>query len=109
MTPDPSFLKKGEIILLVQTVAAGSARGGPALNLSFPHCLFVSTVPSSGTNGLSVPADCAGATTSTLPDSPARRRTSDEAPAPEVRLPRQGAQCAGDFSGFTEHADCHLL
>ncbi|ELK19444.1 Ran-binding protein 3 [Pteropus alecto] len=42
------------------------------------------TVPSSGTNGLSVPADCAGATTSTLPDSPARRRTSDEAPAPEA-------------------------
>ncbi|XP_024899258.1 ran-binding protein 3 isoform X7 [Pteropus alecto] len=43
------------------------------------------TVPSSGTNGLSVPADCAGATTSTLPDSPARRRTSDEAPAPEEK------------------------
>ncbi|XP_023394366.1 ran-binding protein 3 [Pteropus vampyrus] len=47
------------------------------------------TVPSSGTNGLSVPADCAGATTSTLPDSPARRRTSDEAPAPEEKEPQK--------------------
>lgn len=94
-------------MLLAQTVAG--ARGGPALNSPFPHCLCVPTVSSSGTNGLSVPADCSGATTSTLPDSPAQRRTSDEAPAPEVRLPRQGAQCARDPSGFAEHADCHPL
>lgn len=94
-------------MLLAQTVAG--ARGSPALNSPFPHCLCVPTVSSSGTNGLSVPADCSGATTSTLPDSPAQRRTSDEAPAPEVRLPRQGAQCARDPSGFAEHADCHPL
>ncbi|XP_016000562.2 ran-binding protein 3 isoform X3 [Rousettus aegyptiacus] len=47
------------------------------------------TVSSSGTNGLSVPADCSGATTSTLPDSPAQRRTSDEAPAPEEKEPQK--------------------
>nr|XP_019566339.1 PREDICTED: ran-binding protein 3 isoform X4 [Rhinolophus sinicus] len=47
------------------------------------------TVPSSGTNGLSVPADCTGAATSTLPDNPARRSPSDEAPAPEEKEPQQ--------------------
>uniref|UniRef100_A0A452FH56 Ran-binding protein 3 n=1 Tax=Capra hircus TaxID=9925 RepID=A0A452FH56_CAPHI len=36
------------------------------------------TVPSSGTNGVSIPADCAGAATSALPDNPARRSPSDE-------------------------------
>ncbi|XP_068836808.1 ran-binding protein 3 isoform X6 [Capricornis sumatraensis] len=41
------------------------------------------TVPSSGTNGVSIPADCTGAATSTLPDNPARRSPSDEAPALE--------------------------
>ncbi|KAM5230233.1 ran-binding protein 3 isoform 7-T7 [Hipposideros larvatus] len=47
------------------------------------------TVPSSGTNGLSVPADCTGATTSTLPDSPTRRSPSDEVPAPEEKEPQE--------------------
>ncbi|XP_032991139.1 ran-binding protein 3 isoform X4 [Rhinolophus ferrumequinum] len=47
------------------------------------------TVPSSGTNGLSVPADCTGAATSTLPDNPARRSPSDEVPAPEEKEPQQ--------------------
>uniref|UniRef100_A0A8C2PI98 Ran-binding protein 3 n=1 Tax=Capra hircus TaxID=9925 RepID=A0A8C2PI98_CAPHI len=42
------------------------------------------TVPSSGTNGVSIPADCAGAATSALPDNPARRSPSDEAPALEL-------------------------
>ncbi|XP_032991144.1 ran-binding protein 3 isoform X9 [Rhinolophus ferrumequinum] len=41
------------------------------------------TVPSSGTNGLSVPADCTGAATSTLPDNPARRSPSDEEKEPQ--------------------------
>ncbi|KAB0361290.1 hypothetical protein FD754_005446, partial [Muntiacus muntjak] len=41
------------------------------------------TVPSSGTNGVSIPADCTGAATSALPDNPARRNPSDEAPALE--------------------------
>ncbi|XP_029071436.1 ran-binding protein 3 isoform X6 [Monodon monoceros] len=43
------------------------------------------TVPSSGTNGVSVPADCPGAATSALPDNPARRSPSDEAPALEEK------------------------
>ncbi|XP_048954129.1 ran-binding protein 3 isoform X6 [Canis lupus baileyi] len=36
------------------------------------------TVPSSGTNGVSIPADCTGAVTATSPDNPARRSPSDE-------------------------------
>uniref|UniRef100_A0A8P0TCQ2 Ran-binding protein 3 n=1 Tax=Canis lupus familiaris TaxID=9615 RepID=A0A8P0TCQ2_CANLF len=36
------------------------------------------TVPSSGTNGVSIPADCTGAMTATSPDNPARRSPSDE-------------------------------
>nr|XP_030735265.1 DNA-binding protein RFX2 isoform X2 [Globicephala melas] len=43
------------------------------------------TVPSSGTNGVSVPADCPGAATSASPDNPARRSPSDEAPALEEK------------------------
>lgn len=50
-----------------------------------PALSFSPTVPSSGTNGLSIPADCTGATTATSPDTPARRSPSDEARAPEVR------------------------
>ncbi|XP_055285382.1 ran-binding protein 3 isoform X4 [Moschus berezovskii] len=41
------------------------------------------TVPSSGTNGVSIPADCTGAATSALPDNPSRRSPSDETPALE--------------------------
>ncbi|XP_057395995.1 ran-binding protein 3 isoform X3 [Balaenoptera acutorostrata] len=41
------------------------------------------TVPSSGTNGVSVPADGPGAATSASPENPARRSPSDEAPALE--------------------------
>nr|XP_035976594.1 ran-binding protein 3 isoform X14 [Halichoerus grypus] len=36
------------------------------------------TVPSSGTNGVSIAADCTGAVTATSPDNPARRSPSDE-------------------------------
>ncbi|XP_058393894.1 ran-binding protein 3 isoform X3 [Diceros bicornis minor] len=48
------------------------------------------TVPSSGTNGVSIPADCPGAATSTLPDNPARRSPSDEARALEEKEPPRG-------------------
>ncbi|XP_049495662.1 ran-binding protein 3 isoform X1 [Panthera uncia] len=47
------------------------------------------TVPSSGTNGLSIPADCTGATTATSPDTPARRSPSDEVRAPEDKDPQK--------------------
>ncbi|XP_048082645.1 ran-binding protein 3 isoform X14 [Ursus arctos] len=42
------------------------------------------TVPSSGTNGVSIPTDCTGAVTATSPDNPARRSPSDEARALEL-------------------------
>nr|XP_060485941.1 ran-binding protein 3 isoform X3 [Panthera onca] len=45
------------------------------------------TVPSSGTNGLSIPADCTGATTATSPDTPARRSPSDEDKDPQKNEP----------------------
>ncbi|XP_057564594.1 ran-binding protein 3 isoform X8 [Hippopotamus amphibius kiboko] len=43
------------------------------------------TVPSSGTNGVSVPTDCTGAAPSASPDNPTRRSPSDEAPALEEK------------------------
>ncbi|XP_029772846.1 ran-binding protein 3 isoform X7 [Suricata suricatta] len=46
------------------------------------------TVPSSGTNGLSTPADCTGAAAAPSPDTPARR-SPDEAPAPEEKEPQR--------------------
>ncbi|KAM5308579.1 ran-binding protein 3 isoform 10-T10 [Glossophaga mutica] len=42
-------------------------------------------VPTSSTNGLSVPADCTGTSTSTSPSIPTRRSPPDEAPAPEEK------------------------
>ncbi|XP_012900781.1 ran-binding protein 3 isoform X4 [Mustela putorius furo] len=47
------------------------------------------TVPSSGTNGVSIPADCTGAMTATSPDNPARRSPSDEARALEEKEPQK--------------------
>ncbi|XP_045445108.1 ran-binding protein 3 isoform X10 [Pipistrellus kuhlii] len=41
-------------------------------------------VPSSSTNGLSIPADCTGTATSTSLDNPTQRSPPDEAPAPEL-------------------------
>ncbi|XP_025844308.1 ran-binding protein 3 isoform X37 [Vulpes vulpes] len=41
------------------------------------------TVPSSGTNGVSIQADCTGAVTATSPDNPARRSPSDEEKEPQ--------------------------
>lgn len=67
-------------------VAGESTRGGLALTPQFSLCPFVPTVPSSGTNGLSIPADCTGTATSTSLDNPTQRSPPDEAPAPEVRL-----------------------
>ncbi|XP_077634636.1 ran-binding protein 3 isoform X4 [Crocuta crocuta] len=54
------------------------------------------TVPNSGTNGLSIPADCMGATTATSPDTPARR-SPDEAQAPEEKEPQRS-----EFGGTGE-------
>ncbi|XP_054360984.1 ran-binding protein 3 isoform X13 [Mirounga angustirostris] len=47
------------------------------------------TVPSSGTNGVSIPADCTGAVTATSPDNPARRSPSDEVRALEEKEPQK--------------------
>ncbi|XP_047565210.1 ran-binding protein 3 isoform X5 [Lutra lutra] len=47
------------------------------------------TVPSSGTNGVSIPADCTGAMTATSPDNPARRSPADEARALEEKEPQK--------------------
>ncbi|XP_026336963.2 ran-binding protein 3 isoform X3 [Ursus arctos] len=47
------------------------------------------TVPSSGTNGVSIPTDCTGAVTATSPDNPARRSPSDEARALEEKEPQK--------------------
>ncbi|XP_066130731.1 ran-binding protein 3 isoform X1 [Saccopteryx bilineata] len=46
-------------------------------------------VPSSGTNGLSVPADCTGAATSTSPNNPTQRSSPDKAPAAEEKEPQK--------------------
>nr|XP_035976593.1 ran-binding protein 3 isoform X13 [Halichoerus grypus] len=43
-----------------------------------PKALSQTAVPSSGTNGVSIAADCTGAVTATSPDNPARRSPSDE-------------------------------
>ncbi|XP_035888145.1 ran-binding protein 3 isoform X6 [Phyllostomus discolor] len=45
-------------------------------------------VPTSSTNGLSIPADCTGTSTSTSPSIPTRRSPPDEAPAPEEKEPQ---------------------
>nr|XP_045360194.1 ran-binding protein 3 isoform X11 [Camelus bactrianus] len=58
-------------------------------------------VPSSGTNGVSVPADCPGATASASPDNPARRSPSDEAPALEEKEPQKNAS-----NSTSEEEDC---
>ncbi|XP_045445109.1 ran-binding protein 3 isoform X14 [Pipistrellus kuhlii] len=48
------------------------------------HGQAPSAVPSSSTNGLSIPADCTGTATSTSLDNPTQRSPPDEAPAPEL-------------------------
>ncbi|XP_055285379.1 ran-binding protein 3 isoform X1 [Moschus berezovskii] len=54
------------------------------------------TVPSSGTNGVSIPADCTGAATSALPDNPSRRSPSDETPALEEKSQRNESSNASE-------------
>uniref|UniRef100_A0A4W2FLW1 Ran-binding protein 3 n=1 Tax=Bos indicus x Bos taurus TaxID=30522 RepID=A0A4W2FLW1_BOBOX len=54
------------------------------------------TVPSSGTNGVSIPADCTGAATSALPDNPAQRSPSDETPALEEKSQRNESSNASE-------------
>ncbi|XP_036167971.1 ran-binding protein 3 isoform X11 [Myotis myotis] len=60
-------------------------------------------VPSSGTNGLSIPADCTGTATSTLtsPDNPTQRSPPDEAPAPEEKEPQKN-----ESSSTSEEDSC---
>nr|XP_031545516.1 ran-binding protein 3 isoform X11 [Vicugna pacos] len=58
-------------------------------------------VPSSGTNGVSIPADCPGAAASASPDNPARRSPSDEAPALEEKEPQKNAS-----NSTSEEEDC---
>ncbi|XP_052499965.1 ran-binding protein 3 isoform X4 [Budorcas taxicolor] len=60
------------------------------------HGQAPSAVPSSGTNGVSIPADCTGAATSALPDNPARRSPSDEAPALEEKSQRNESSNASE-------------
>ncbi|XP_076977136.1 ran-binding protein 3 isoform X17 [Tamandua tetradactyla] len=62
------------------------------------------TVPSSGTNGVSVPADCTGEATSASPDNPARRSPSesaDETQAPEEKEPQKN-----ESSNTSEEENC---
>ncbi|XP_015419774.1 PREDICTED: ran-binding protein 3 isoform X7 [Myotis davidii] len=58
-------------------------------------------VPSSGTNGLSIPADCTGTATSTSPDNPTQRSPPDEAPAPEEKEPQKN-----ESSSTSEEDSC---
>ncbi|XP_023572730.1 ran-binding protein 3 isoform X5 [Octodon degus] len=53
--------------------------------------VLAQTVPSSGTNGVSIPADCMGATTSSSPENPAQRspEAADEALTLEKKEPRR--------------------
>ncbi|XP_045846154.1 ran-binding protein 3 isoform X4 [Meles meles] len=61
----------------------------PAVLQAPPPKALSQTVPSSGTNGVSIPADCTGAMTATSPDNPARRSPSDEARALEEKEPQK--------------------
>ncbi|XP_059552972.1 ran-binding protein 3 isoform X8 [Myotis daubentonii] len=67
------------------------------------HGQAPSAVPSSGTNGLSIPADCTGAATatSTSPDNPTQRSPPDEAPAPEEKEPQKN-----ESSSTSEEDSC---
>ncbi|XP_064136438.1 ran-binding protein 3 isoform X8 [Loxodonta africana] len=61
-------------------------------------------VPSSGTNGVSIPTDCTGPVTSILPDNPARRSPSestDEAQAFEEKEPQKN-----ESSNTSEEENC---
>ncbi|KAM4858841.1 ran-binding protein 3 isoform X7 [Urocitellus parryii] len=62
------------------------------------------SIPSSGTNGVSIPADCLGAATSLSPENPARRSPSesaDEAHALEEKEPQKN-----ESSNTSEEENC---
>uniref|UniRef100_A0A8D2DQG0 Ran-binding protein 3 n=1 Tax=Sciurus vulgaris TaxID=55149 RepID=A0A8D2DQG0_SCIVU len=62
------------------------------------------TIPSSGTNGVSIPVDCTGAATSLSPENPARRNPSesaDEAHALEEKEPQKN-----ESSNTEEEENC---
>ncbi|XP_012585153.1 PREDICTED: ran-binding protein 3 isoform X4 [Condylura cristata] len=59
------------------------------------------TVPSSGTNGITVPADCTGTTASTSPDNSARTSPSAEAQALEEKEPQKN-----ESSNTSEEENC---
>ncbi|XP_047386682.1 ran-binding protein 3 isoform X14 [Sciurus carolinensis] len=62
------------------------------------------TIPSSGTNGVSVPVDCTGAATSLSPENPAQRNPSesaDEAHALEEKEPQKN-----ESSNTSEEENC---
>ncbi|XP_036315935.1 ran-binding protein 3 isoform X8 [Pipistrellus kuhlii] len=65
------------------------------------HGQAPSAVPSSSTNGLSIPADCTGTATSTSLDNPTQRSPPDEAPAPEEKEPQKN-----ESSSTSEEDSC---
>ncbi|XP_036740723.2 ran-binding protein 3 isoform X8 [Manis pentadactyla] len=58
-------------------------------------------VPSSGTNGVSIPADCMGTATSASPDNPAQRSPSEEARVQEEKEPQKN-----ESSNTSEEENC---
>ncbi|XP_017535152.1 ran-binding protein 3 isoform X9 [Manis javanica] len=58
-------------------------------------------VPSSGTNGVSIPADCTGTATSASPDNPAQRSPSEEARVREEKEPQKN-----ESSNTSEEENC---
>ncbi|XP_005405801.1 PREDICTED: ran-binding protein 3 isoform X2 [Chinchilla lanigera] len=66
--------------------------------------VLAQTVPSSGTNGVSIPTDCTGTTTSSSPENPARQSPSeaaDEVLTLEKKEPRRN-----EYSGVSEEESC---
>ncbi|XP_012291483.2 ran-binding protein 3 isoform X3 [Aotus nancymaae] len=62
------------------------------------------TVPSSGTNGVSLPADCTGAVPAASPDNPARRSPSEA--ADEVRALEEKEPQKNESSNASEEEAC---
>ncbi|XP_033615697.1 ran-binding protein 3 isoform X5 [Fukomys damarensis] len=83
----PAVLQAPQPKALAQTEHV-ACRGAEA----WPDTVLPPTVPSSGTNGVSIPADCTGAAASSSPENPARRSPSEAADEPltlEKREPRR--------------------
>ncbi|XP_037680222.1 ran-binding protein 3 isoform X7 [Choloepus didactylus] len=62
------------------------------------------TVPSSGTNGVSIPADCTGAASSSSPDNPGQRSPSE--PADETQAPEEKEPQKNESSSTSEEENC---